>query len=140
MSPREVSDAWFQRIWNEGDVEAVDELASPSARFHGLPHSDERSMSGPAAFKAYAHSFRQAFPDIQVRIERSVCEGDMIAVHCAVTGTNTGPGLGFPATGKAVSFEGMAMARIEAGKLQEGWNCFDLKTMLEQLGLLPPPP
>src|SRR5262245_48480238 len=41
MSPREVSDAWFQRIWNEGDMAAVDELASPAARFHGLPSSHE---------------------------------------------------------------------------------------------------
>jgi steroid delta-isomerase-like uncharacterized protein len=138
MSPRDLSVAWFQRIWNDGDVNAVDELAAPSARFHGLPNSNERSISGPAAFKAYASAFRRAFPDIRVRIERSVCEGNMIALHCAVTGTNTGPGLGPVATDRAVSFEGMVMARIEDGKLQEGWNCFDGATMYRQLGLAAP--
>jgi predicted ester cyclase len=137
MRPREVCDAWFKRIWNAGDVEAVDELASPSANFHGLPTSDERSMAGPAAFKAYARAFRQAFPDINVQIVRYVCEGDMIALHCAVKGTNTGPGVGATPTGRAVSFEGMVIARIEGGKLQEGWNCFDSMTMYQQLGLLP---
>lgn len=139
MTPHELVATWFQRIWNDGELSAVDALAAPAARFHGLPHSDDKAMAGPAAFKDYARQFRQAFPDLRVRILRSACEGELIAVHCAVTGTHDGDGLGIAPTGRAVAFEGMAFVRVADGRLQEGWNCFDALTMQAQLGLLPAP-
>ncbi|MGD5250458.1 ester cyclase, partial [Xanthomonas citri pv. citri] len=91
-------------------------------------------------FRTYVRFFRQAIPDIRVQVVRSVCEGDLVAIHCLVTGTHTGLGFGGTPTGKSIAFEGMAIARIEDGKLQEGWNCFDGKSMYQQLGLLPPDP
>ena len=78
-------------------------------------------------------TFRGAFADIHIDILRTVTEGEMIAVHCHVTGTHTGRELGVDATQNRVEFEGVTIARVVNGQLREGWNCFDFLTMYQQL-------
>jgi steroid delta-isomerase-like uncharacterized protein len=139
-SNQEIAVSWFEHVWNRGDETAIDRLMSPSAKFHGLPSSDGEPIVGPAAFKPFFQSFRQAFPDIKVRVLRTVCEGDMVACHCGVTGTHSGPGLGVEPTGSPIHIDGMAIAVIRDGQIQEGWNCFDFMSLYQQVGMLPPLP
>lgn len=47
-----------------------------------------------------------------------------------------GNGLGVAATNRAARFHGMLFARIENGKMAEGWNSFDQLGMFVQLGLV----
>ena len=83
------------------------------------------------------HTFRGAFADIHIDVLRTVTEGEMIAVHCHVTGTHTGSELGVDATRKRVEFEGVTIGRVVDGQIREGWNCFDFLTMYQQLDMLP---
>src|SRR6516225_4561645 len=122
---REVVTSWFEQVWNAGDESAIDRLMAPTATFHGLASPDGKPIIGPAAFKPFFLAFRQAFPDIKVRVLRTVCEGNQVASYCQVTGTHRGDGLGAAATGSAMDIQGMVMAVIEDGQIQEGWNCFD---------------
>ena len=65
-----------------------------------------------------------------------VAEGDIVAARWSGTGTHRGDGLGIPATHISVKFSGMTFARIQNGKLVEGWNVFDQLGMLQQLGVV----
>jgi steroid delta-isomerase-like uncharacterized protein len=84
-------------------------------------------------------SVRNAFPDLMIKIDELVEEGDLVAFRWHCTATHRGDGLGFPATGRPVSFNGMGFIRVERGKLVEGWNNFDQLGMLQQLGVVNPP-
>jgi len=139
-SNREVALAWFEQAWNAGDESAIDRLMAPSAKFHGLPIADAPPIIGPAAFKPLFREFRQAFPDLNIQLLRIVCEGDLVASHCLVSGTHTGagPGPSVQATGLPIRFFGMAFAVVQNGQIQEGWNCFDFSSMYQQLGVAPP--
>ena len=136
-SNREIATSWFEHVWNRGDETAIDRLMSPSAQFHGLTSPDQGPVVGPAAFKPFFRAFRQAFPDIRIRVLRTIAEGDLVAIHCVVTGTHHGAGLGVKATGSPVEIYGMAMAVIRDGQIQEGWNCFDFMSLYQQVGMLP---
>ncbi|HXO29009.1 MAG TPA: ester cyclase [Thermoanaerobaculia bacterium] len=142
VSPREFVHAWFQQIWNEGDDKAIDRLMAPEAMFHGLPSPDGRPIVGPAEFKPFFEDFRRAFPDIHVRVERIVTEGEMVAAHCHVTGAHLGPGPGpgIEPTSARIDFWGMCMARVRDGQIQEGWNSFDFLSLYQQIGLVPASP
>ncbi len=133
LSPPEVLRTWFDRVWNAGDESAIDALCAPAAVLHGLPGGP---IKGPGEFKPFFRSFRSAFPDVRIRITHCVCEGSLCAVHCEVAGTHAGDGLGFPSTGKNVSFTGMTLARVEGGLIQEGWNAYDFLSLHSQLGTL----
>jgi steroid delta-isomerase-like uncharacterized protein len=133
MSPEAVLRTWFDEVWNQGREATIDVLFAADALAHGLPGSPLR---GPATFRSVFATFRSAFPDIQIVVERTVTEGDLSAVYCRVTGTHSGEGLGFPPTGSKVAFNGMTIARVTNGQIQEGWNCFDFLTMYQQLGVV----
>lgn len=127
---------WFERVWNAGDETAIDRLMAPAATFHGLPTHDGAPIVGPAAFKPFALTFREAFPDIRISVLRTVCEGELVAAHCAVTGTHKGASLGVKATGLPIEISGMGMAVIRNGQIQESWNYFDFMSLYQQVGML----
>ena len=134
MSPDAVMRTWFEEVWNQGREETIDRLFAADAVAHGLPGGP---MRGPEAFRRVFKTFRGAFSDIQIRVLRTITEGEMIAVHCHVTGTHTGRELGVDATEKHVEFDGVTIGRVVDGQIREGWNCFDFLTMYQQLEMLP---
>jgi steroid delta-isomerase-like uncharacterized protein len=134
-SSSDVLRSWFARVWNAGDESAIDELFAPDAVSRGLPGGDR---TGPDAFKPFFHSFRSAFPNVRIEVTQTVTEGDICVVHCEVTGTHTGDGLGVAPTHRSVRFSGMTMARVVNGRIQEAWNAYDFLSLYQQLGIDPP--
>jgi steroid delta-isomerase-like uncharacterized protein len=129
---------WFEEVWNSGRAAAVDEMLAPTAVVRGLG----ADLVGPAAFKQFHAAYREAFPDVRLRVDAVVEENDVLAVRWSGQGTHQGNSLGFAATGMPCRFTGVTFMRVENGKFVEGWNVFDELGMLRQLGVtnLPPAP
>ena len=123
---------WFEDVWNNGRSDLIDELMAPHCVIHGLGPEG----MGPAEFKSFHQAYRGAFPDVTIRIDQAVAEGDLVAVCWSGTGTHRGNTLGFAATDRQVRFTGMTMARVANNQLVEGWNSFDQLGMLQQLGVV----
>jgi steroid delta-isomerase-like uncharacterized protein len=136
-NPDAVLRTWFEEVWNQGREDTIDRLFARDGVGHGLPGGPLR---GPEDYKPFFRNFRGAFPDIRIDVIRTVTEGDMVAIHCRVTGTHTGHTLGITATGKTAEFSGMCIARIRNGQIVEAWNTFDFLTFYQQLGVLPQVP
>ena len=136
MSPDSVVRAWFHEVWDEGREEAIDRLMAPDALVHGL---GAEPIRGPEGFKPYFRTMRAALGDLEVRVERTVVQGEMVAAHCHVIARHVGDTLGGPATGRPVEFWGITIARVVNGKLVEGWNAFDFLAMYQQLGWVKAP-
>jgi predicted ester cyclase len=124
---------WFEEVWNQGREAAIDELMSPNTKGHGLRGPDGNEIDGMAAFKSFHKTFRSAFPDIHIKVEDTVTEGDKTVARCVVTGRHTGGSLGKTPTGKPVKFTGMCMVRVKDGKIIESWNNFDFMAMYQQM-------
>jgi len=74
---------------------------------------------------------------LQVTVERTVANGDIVACLLRCEATHGGDHLGVPATGRRVNFPVMTMARYDDGKIVEGWNVLDLLAALRQIGAAP---
>src|SRR5262245_52342114 len=122
---------WFEDVWNNGQADVIDQLMAPHCVIHGL---GPQTM-GPAEFKSFYQAYREAFPDVRIHIDQTVGEDNLVAVCWTGTGTHRGDTLGFPATGRAVRFRGMTLARVADNQLIEGCNSFDQLGMLQQLGV-----
>ena len=123
---------WFDEVWNAGRVASIDALMAPECVVHGLGDDTQ----GPEGFKPFHTAYRTAFPDLRITIDQMVAEGDIVAARWSGTGTHRGNLLGLLATDKPVRLSGMTFARIQNGKLVEGWNVFDQLGMLRQLGVV----
>jgi steroid delta-isomerase-like uncharacterized protein len=128
------AERWFEEVWNKGREYAINEMMSPHTEGHGLTHPDGKEVDGMTAFRSFHRTFRSAFPDMHIRVEDTITDGDKTAARCLVTGTHTGEAFaGKLATGKSVKFYGMTMFRVKDGKIVESWNNFDFTTMYKQL-------
>jgi predicted ester cyclase len=68
-----------------------------------------------------------------------VAEGDLVVSLIVARGVHAGELLGVPATGNEVETEGIAIHRIEDGKIAEYWAVTDTARVLQQVGALPSP-
>jgi steroid delta-isomerase-like uncharacterized protein len=113
---------WFEEVWNQRRFEAIDELLSPDSR-----------CETAGGFVIGRDEFREqmlrpllaAFPDVSVRVDGTVAEGDEVVVRWTARGTYTGEGLGFPANGQSFVAPGLTWIRYRDGIMQEGRNCWD---------------
>lgn len=134
--PSTIIHRWFNEVWTQGREEVIDELFSPHAVGHGLGEGDT-DVRGPAEFKTFWRNMRSALPDVSIRIEDTVSQGEMVVVRVVLEGTHLGDGLGIPRTGRRVCISGIVMGRIVNGQLYEGWNSWDQLGLLRQLGAIP---
>ena len=130
---------WFEEVWNKKNEPVIDELMDPQALIYGLTEDPTRAIRGPDEFRPFWRAFITAFPDLQIAVESTIAEDDKVVARCALRGTHTGDGLGFPATGKKVHMNGIVIATIRKGKLVEGWNSFDFMMLYSQLGVMKGP-
>ena len=123
----------YQEIYNSNDLDALTEVVSEDLLTPKIMPGIPTGIDGAKA----AHQIMLVgFPDYQTVIDDLFAEGDKVAARITMSGTNTGSFLGIPATGKHVSFTGIYIARIAAGKIVEHWGEEDSVSLLQQLGAL----
>lgn len=121
---------WFEEVWNQRRRDTIDELLTDES----VSYSESGPLRGTQEFKERAHAvFLSAFPDLRLTVEGTVAEGDEVVVRWSVMGTHLGDGLGFPATGRRVSFRGMTWIRYSDGKMIEGWDCWNQAGLIQSL-------
>jgi len=79
-----------------------------------------------------------AFPDFHLMIRDQIAEGDKVVTRVTFHGTHLGQFSGIAATGRHVTWAGMAMDRIADGKVVEMWHFQNTAALLQQLGAAAP--
>lgn len=130
----------FDRVFNDRDLDLCDEIFATSYVEHAIaPFSEEEpgAVVGPDHMRNVVAWLVEQHPDITMRIESIVSDGDTVAVLVWSEGTNLGKLNGvIPPTGKRFAGRQSHWYRVEDGKLAEHWAVRDdLATML-QLGVL----
>jgi steroid delta-isomerase-like uncharacterized protein len=116
----------------QGRFDIQPELYGPGFVAHGFGRNYTLAED-----EASARQLRAAFPDLVVKVDRIIAEGDMVALHWSSSGTNTIAVPGFPGQGKRATVDGMSFFRFADGKIVEEWSTYDNLAILRQLGLMP---
>ena len=111
--------------------------------FFGLNHVEHNALTGAlaggAAVRAFYSVLLAGFPDAQTTILDIIAERDKVVVRASTVGTHTGPFMGIPPTGRSVTWSFVDIYRIGDGKIVEHWIETDRMSLMQQLGLVPPP-
>jgi steroid delta-isomerase-like uncharacterized protein len=126
---------WFEEVWNNGRMEAIDEMASPDVIGHG--QAQHATDIGLREFKPFVQALRSAFPDLKVTIDYIIEQGDKVVARWTSTMTHRGEFLGIAPTGKKATITGTTTQRISGGKIVEGWDNWDQLGLLVQIGAVP---
>ena len=124
----------IERAFCQGELDAVDRSMAPDLIDHENG-SSLRGGSGRDGFKWVIRSLRTAFPDLVVSVEDFAAVGDRTWARVRYRGTNTGPFIDAPPTGRTVEWDGVSICRFAGGRIVEHWGVVDRLGGLQQLGL-----
>ena len=126
----------FERMFEHGDLDYVDETAAPTA----VDHMEPSGSDFAAHLKAVVSTLRVAFPDLRFAVHEMLCEGNVVACRSTMTGTHQGPLRlgpmgGLPVTGARVEVPHMHFFRYDdAGRLTDLWHVWNTLLLARQLG------
>lgn len=126
----------FRRVVEDGftraDLAVIDEIVS----LHIAEHQSGMG-AGPEGVKRAISYLHSVFPDFTLTIEDATLDGDKVWARLRARGTQRGPHMGMPATGRQIDVDVIDICRFENGLMVEHWGVPNRFTILEQLGLLP---
>jgi len=124
----------YEEIYNKKNMAAIEQFVATDWVCHPWPPGVPPGLEG---MKQQDTLTKKAFPDMQVKLEDIVAEGDKVACRWTATATHKGEFMGMPATGKQVTITGIHIDRIAGGKIVETWNYSDMMEVMQQLGMKP---
>ena len=130
MANSDIMREWFSRVWEQGDVSAIDELFVPDTLAQGIVPDMEMGVD---EFKFLVATMQEMITTPKVRIEKLIEQDDWISGFMTLM-TET------IEQRKPVQVSCMVFCRFKDEKIVEAYNSFDFVNFFEQLGLLPQRP
>jgi predicted ester cyclase len=104
-----------------GGLDRMEELYRPDFR----DHVNAMEFHGYDGARESVALYRRLFADLRFVVDKTVSEGDYVATHWTLTGTNRG---------RAVTLTGNTLSRFEDGLIAEDWGSTDTIELARQLG------
>jgi predicted ester cyclase len=123
MSTPSLVEAFYSRIWNQGDLAATSDLLSKEFCFRG---SLGVELRGSDAFGDYVRSVRGALADYHCEILDCVAEQDRAFAKMRFSGIHVAPIRGYQPTGRPVHWLGAALFLLDGELISELWVLGDL--------------
>ena len=126
----------IEQVWNNGVLDAVDELIAYQYTIHHDPGDPwEGKTLDQNQYKQRVLYSRNAFPDMKFNINESIPSENRVVISWLLTGTHLGNLVEVPASGKKISISGLTIYYFENGKISGHWQVIDQLAFVTQIGL-----
>ena len=131
-----VVEAFLQDVINEHHGDHAINYLNPDMQWSG---GTVGTVTGSANVAGLFASVVAAFPDAHITINDIFAQGDQVVVRVVVSGTQEGPILGIPASGRFVQWDGVDVYRLSDGKISNIWAGDDWTAILNDTGTFKAP-
>ncbi|MFD9735520.1 alpha/beta hydrolase fold domain-containing protein [Umezawaea sp. NPDC059074] len=133
-TPTTVVRAFIDEVVNGGDLDRIDDLWAPDLVWHGGSLGEVHGIEDYRTMLTAAKT--GSFTGMELTVHELIAAGDQVVVRFTNSGTQDGPFLGLPATGKHAEWLGVGIYTVRNGRITEAWFAEDVLGMLLQLGAL----
>ncbi len=127
MTKADILRDWYTRVWENGDLAAIEDMFHPDTAADGLVPG---LALGVDEFKFLVATIQELIEPPRIVIEKTVEQGDWLAGFASMHTRSID-------LRHDLKVGGMVMARFDGPVIVEAYNSFDFITFFEQLGLLP---
>jgi|DewCreStandDraft_1066081.scaffolds.fasta_scaffold01472_9 steroid delta-isomerase-like uncharacterized protein len=121
--------------WNTHDVDRIAGFYAPE--YLGIDVGDATPQTGRSGIRRAALRYMAAFPDLHLRADELIIEGDRVAVMWTARGTHRGMLMSIPPSGRTVEVRGISMLTVRESQIVRAFTLWDVAGLLRALGLLP---
>lgn len=123
--------SFLDEFWCKGNTAAADVICHAEAVTH--PASPEAPHLRENVRRVH-EMLTTGMPDLQLTVKKALADGDYVLVWHDFSGTQTGPLMDMPATGKRATWGQMTINRFAGGHIVESWINTDVLGCMQQLG------
>lgn len=127
MANTDILREWYSRVWEQGDISAIDELFVPDTLANGIVPDMEMGVD---ELKFLVATIQEMITPPKVRIDKLVEQGDWVAGFMTLQAETLD-------TRTPIEVVAMTFCRFRDGRIVEAYNSFDFVGFFEQLDLLP---
>ena len=121
---------FFDELLNNANLDAIIKFVDSGVKVHKtFPWQRE----GEKAFYDTVEVFKLGFPDLKIKFDDILGDGDKVMCKFTVTGTHKESFLNIPATGKKIEYEEVNIVRLRDEKIIEHWAVADIYSLLQKL-------
>ncbi len=131
---KEIVRRFYAEVMGAGDLEALHELMHEDFVDHG--ETLFGSPQGRNTLEMGIGYMHNLFEDFNVYLEDMIADGDIVGVRGTMRCKNTGSWLGSEPRGNNLEWKGLAIFRIEDGKIKERWFNSDSMNVVIQMGVV----
>lgn len=118
-----------KRLWEQHDYRAIDEYFDKDVAIH----SPFKKVQGREAMHEIARKWLSAFPDLLIKWEVFVAEGNTVVSRWKAKGTHLGGVFATNPTHREVEYSGVTFFELANGKVKSYWALVDVHAILSQL-------
>ncbi|HSQ29461.1 MAG TPA: ester cyclase [Gemmatimonadaceae bacterium] len=126
----------IEAVWNDGKLDAIDNVLAPNFRY--VDPSGSFELKSAEEYKKYVQSIRKAFPDINLKIDEQIAEGDTLVSVVKITATHEAEFLGVPPSHKKATIPMVVIEHFEGDKVANVFALWDTLTFLRTAGAFEP--
>lgn len=126
----------FERMFNNGELEYVEQAFAPDA----LDHQEPEGTDAVAHLKQVISTLRTAFPDLRFDVHEILAGDGIVACRSTTMGThqgplNIGPMAALPISGARIEVPHMHFFRYDSeGRVTDLWHVWNTLLLARQLG------
>ncbi len=109
---RQQVETFYHVIWNQHDKSAIPDVLSENFEFRG---SLGLLKQGHTGFSEYLDMVHQALGNYRCDIEELLCDENRVFAKMLFSGIHRNEFMGYPATGREVSWQGAALFHFSDG-------------------------
>lgn len=133
---RRVVEAFVRDVLSEHHGDHAARYMNPEMTWHG---GTVGTVVGRDYVAGLMTSLVTAIPDMHPTVVDVIGQGDEVVTREVVTGTQKGPVLGIPASGRALRWDAVDVYRLRNGKISEMWAAEDFTALLNDTGTFKAP-
>jgi len=118
---------FIEEVYHQGNMDAFDEVIAENC----IIHINEKTAESLETAKRQIRMITSMYQDIQVTIDDTIAEGDLVAMRTTFKGI-------FRRNGNEMTLPSITICRFKDGKMIEIWRTFDNTNIFRQLGINPP--
>lgn len=124
---------YIDAIVNTGNVDRIADFLSPD---YTEVFNNQRHPIGIEGAKQHVAGVRTTYPDLHLRVDQQIAEGEWVATCYTMTGTHSGAWMGIRPTGKAIEVTGVNVDRVVDGRIVEHGGAANLFNALLDIGAI----